>query len=542
MSLTLSVLLLYFGLVLGVGLWVGRKKSETAEDYFLAGRKLPWYAVGLSMVGSNISTEHFLGMVGAAYLVGIAPANWEWMSMVSLSLLIGLFMPYYFRSKIITVPQFLEKRYAPHTRTLFALLSIVHLVVVLLAGALYAGGLIIHDYFQPTESALLADGGISPVFLFGIVLVAVVTGAYSIKGGLTSVVWTDVVQVVILVAGGATVAVLALNEAGGWSQMMEANRQAGEARTHLLRPASDDFAPWTGVFTLWMSLGIWYACTNQFYIQRCFGARTEWDARMGIVLTGVLKMCLPLLVVFPGMMAFAIYGEGLEADKVYTTLVRDFLPTGLDAVVLAAMAAAIMSTVSSVLNSASTIFTIDLYQRYLNPGASQDKLVRIGRWSTLAILLFATVWAPFILFFGDGLFVYIQEMATFFAPPIGVIFVVGMLSKKATPSAATWTLIGGTVFGILLKIVSLHVGESTQAWLAPFLNRAFFTFLFSLLLIALISRFTRAAATEQTTITWNWSYARLPEAERKRFTGLRNFYLWWGLWVGCVIVLFITFH
>jgi SSS family solute:Na+ symporter len=291
-----------------------------------------------------------------------------------------------------------------------------------------------------------------------------------------------------------------------------------------------------------MSLGIWYACTNQFYIQRCFGARSEWDARMGIVLTGVLKMCLPLLVVFPGMMAFSIYGDGLQADKVYTTLVRDFLPTGLGAVVLAAMAAAIMSTVSSVLNSASTIFTIDLYQRYINPQAEQAKLVRVGQWSTLCILIFATAWAPFILYFGDGLFIYIQEMGTFFAPSIGVIFVVGMLSKKATPAGGTWTLIVGTLFGIALKILSLHVDEATQVWMAPFLNRAFFTFVFSLILIATISRFTKAADSAKTTLTWNWSYARLPEDERARFTGFRNFYLWWGLWVGCVVVLFIKFH
>lgn len=529
--LALIVLLLYFAVVLGVGLWAGRREQNSAEEYFLAGRRLPWYAVGMSMVGSNISTEHFIGMVGAAYIFGLAPANWELMSLVSLSMLLFFFLPYYFRTKIFTVPTFLENRFGPSTRALFAALSVFHLVLALLAGALYAGGLILHDYFQPGVPAL-GEGGFSWYFLGGIALVAVVTGIYSVKGGLASVVWTDVVQVLILVTGGVAVLIFAVNKAGGWSEMWALNEAADEARTKLLHPASHPFAPWTGVFTLWMSLGLWYACTNQFYIQRAFGARSEWDARMGVILTGAVKMLMPLIVVLPGLAAFAIFGADLPRDKVFNTLVRELLPAGFAALVLAAMAAAIMSTVSSVLNSASTILTIDFYQRFLRKDATQEQLVRAGRWTTFTLLAIGIAWAPFIAKFDKGLFIYIQDMAAFFGPPIGVIFVGGMLWKGAKTRAANVALVGGILFGLGLRIASTTMDV---ALLDSFLNRAFLTFVFSasvLVVGSLIGPRFRA-----TMAVWDRSFLRLPEAERAAHGGWRSFHLWWALWAVTVVSL-----
>lgn len=533
--LAVVVLVLYFGVVLAVGLWAGRREQNSAEEYFLAGRRLPWYGVGLSMVGSNISTEHFIGMVGAAYIFGLAPANWELMSLMSLSMLLFIFLPYYFRTKIFTVPTFLETRYGPSTRAIFAVLSVLNLVFALLAGALYAGGLILHDYFKPGEQALGADG-FSWYFLGGIALVAVVTGIYSVKGGLASVVWTDVVQVVILITGGVTVLIFAVYQSGGWLAMWETNEAVGTSRTELLHSADHPFAPWTGVFTLWMTLGLWYACTNQFYIQRAFGARSEWDARMGVILTGMIKMCMPLIVVIPGMAAFAIYGGDLPRDKVFNTLVRDLLPAGFAAVVLAAMAAAIMSTVSSVLNSASTILTIDFYQRFFKREANQTDLVRVGRWTTFGLLAIGIVWAPFIALFDAGLFIYIQDMGAFFGPPIGVIFVAGMLWRGAKAAAANAALIGGILFGITLRVASNYWDF---ALLDSFLNRAFLTFVFSaavLILGSLLGPSFRA-----TTAVWDMSFLRLPENERLRYGGWRSFHLWWALWAAAVVSLMIIF-
>jgi len=534
-GLAVAVLAAYFLIVLGVGLWAGRREQNSAEEYFLAGRRLPWYAVGMSMVGSNISTEHFIGMVGAAYIFGLAPANWELMSLLSLSMLLFFFLPYYFRTKIFTIPTFLETRFSPSTRVIFAALSTLHLVFALLAGALYAGGLILHDYFQPGAPAL-GEAGFSPYFLGGILLVAVVTGIYSVKGGLSSVVWTDVVQVIILVAGGLAVLFFSMDKAGGWEAMWEANNIGGARRTHLLHPADHAFAPWTGVFTLWMSLGLWYACTNQFYIQRAFGARSEWDARMGVILTGGIKMGMPLLVVIPGMAAFAIYGGDLPRDKVFNTLVRDLLPAGFGALVLAAMAAAIMSTISSVLNSASTILTIDFYQRFFRKDATQADLVRIGRWTTFGLLAVGIAWAPFIAKFDKGLFIYIQDMGAFFGPPIGVIFVGGMLWRGAKAGAANAALVGGMLFGLGLRIVSEF---ADWPLLDSFLNRAFITFVFSggvLVAGSLIGPAFRARSA-----VWDTSFLRLPEAERGAHGGLRSFHLWWALWALAVVSLMLVF-
>ena len=257
--ISVAVFAIYFIVILAVGLYVGQRNSqETADDYFLASRKLPWYAVGLSMIGSNISTEHFIGMVGAAYVFGIAPANWEFSAFLAMSLLIFLFLPYYFRKKLYTIPQFLEDRFDHHTRTIFAVLTIVHSVIVLLAGALYAGGLIFQDLFSPKGAALTTSGQISGSLLLGIAIIALTTGAYSIYGGLVSVVWTDVVQVIILLTAGVYVTVVALMQAGGVEHVWAVNQAADPQRVHLILPASHSFAPWTGVLTIWITLGVWY--------------------------------------------------------------------------------------------------------------------------------------------------------------------------------------------------------------------------------------------------------------------------------------------
>lgn len=539
-TLTLIIFTTYFVGILLVGLAVARKEEASPEAYFLAGRKLPWYAVGLSMIGSNISTEHFIGMVGAAYIFGISPANYDQTAFFAMSLMIFLFLPYYFRTKLYTIPQFLEQRFNKNTRTIFAVLTIVHMVVVLLSGALYAGGLIFQDIFSPEGVALTEAGTISPSLLIGIVVIALTTGAYSTYGGLTSVVWTDVVQTIILLFAGTFVTIIALQEVGGWDAMWEANAQAEASRVHLIQSAYDSFAPWPGMLTLFVTLGVWYNCTNQFYIQRCFGARTEWDARMGIVLAGFIKQFLPLIIVVPGMIAFAIYGTGMRQDKVFMEMVQNLLPGWLKSVVLTGMAAAIMSTVSSLLNSSSTIFTIDIYQQYIRRDADQALILRVGRWSTVVILLLAIVWAPFILLFGDGLFVYIQDMASYFAPPIAAIFLVGILWKRMNALAANVTLIGGIALGIVLKLGTHLFPASVEAFLVPFLNRAFVSWLLCLLLIVVVSLFSKGAATTQD-IIWRPAYARLPEAERKRFSGWKSFYLWWGIALALRIIVYVIY-
>lgn len=529
--ITVIVFVIYFLAVLLIGLFSAGKKQDTAEDYFLAGRKLPWYAIGLSMVGSNISTEHFIGMVGAAYLYGLSPANWDLTSFIPLSILIFFFLPYYLRAKLFTIPQYLEQRYNQYTRVIFAGLTTVHMTLVLLAGSLYAGGLIFQELFVPAQVTLTESGQISSSLLWGIGIVAITTGIYSVYGGLASVVWTDVFQVVLLLVAGALVVIFATREAGGLAQVWETNLAANAQRVRLIQPANDPFAPWTGIATLWFTMGIWYNCTNQFYIQRCFGAKDEWNARMGVLLTAFVKMLMPLLTVLPGLIAMTIYGQGVREDRVFMSLVQDFLPPVLVALVLTGMAAAIMSTVSSVLNSSSTIYTIDIYERFLNRTPTQAQLVRVGRISTVVILLIGIVWAPFILLFGQGLFVYIQEMAGFFAPPIAVLFIMAALWKKANALAANTTLIAGFAFGIAMKAVVSTQDLPDDSLLIPFLNRALLSFIFSIGLFTLIALASKLKKVPLVGIIWKPAYAQLPANERQKYRGWKNFLLWW-----CVVL------
>lgn len=535
---TIIIFFAYFLAVLLIGLYTGKKKQETAEDYFLAGRKLPWYAVGLSMVGSNISTEHFIGMVGAAYLYGVVPANWEFIAFVPLSILIFFFLPYYFRAKLFTIPQYLEQRYNQYTRTIFAVLTGVHLTFVMLAGALYAGGLIFQEIFFTGDLGLTESGVISTSLIVGILIIAITTGIYSVYGGLSSVVWTDVFQVVLLLVAGIVVVVLASNEAGGLSAIWEAN-SVDPARLHLIQPANDPFAPWTGIATLWFTLGIWYNCTNQFYIQRCFGAKDEWNARMGVLLAAFIKMFIPLLVVLPGLIAFSIYGQGEREDKIFMSLVQDFLPPVMVSIVLTGMAAAIMSTVSSVLNSASTIFTIDVYERFINKNPSHLQMVKIGRWATVVILVIGMVWAPFILLFGQGLFVYLQEMAGFFAPPIAVLFIMAALWKKANSTAANTTLIVGFLFGVVLKIIVSFMDTDSDSFILPFLNRALLSFLFSIALFYVTAVCSKMKKPILADIIWKPSYALLPKEERAKYSGIKSFIFWWSVVLALRLVLYI---
>ena len=472
-TIILAVVAVYFAVSLGLGFWVARGERNVADDYFLAGRKLPWYAVSLSMTGSNIGTEHFMGMVGTAYALGLAPATFEWGNFIPYSILIWIFLPFFFRKKLFTVPEFLERRYNRSTRSVFAGLTLFHMVLVMLVPALYAGGRILYE--MPAGAVLT---GLNLPFIGCIAIIAAVTATYCIYGGLLSVVWTDVLQVAVLLVGGLLLVWIGTGQAGGISKVVENNREtlvkplpdgkvearpAAEvegmpdeeayfSRTSLLLPVDHPVSPWTGVATFWFTLSLWYVGTNQFYIQRCLGARSEWDAKMGVIGCAFLKVFLPVIIVFPGLVAFTAFGPGLPNDAVYVKMIKSFLNPLGQGIMLAVLVAAIMSTVSSVLNSASTIWSIDVYQRILRQNASEAELVKMGRWSTFAIILIGAALAPLLLWYEKGIFIYIQDMAALFAPPISVIFLAAFLWRRAHGRAATFTLVFGIVAGAVLWI------------------------------------------------------------------------------------------
>lgn len=534
----LLIVALYFIVTLGLGFWVARGEKKQADDYFLAGRKLPWYAVALSMTGANIGSEHFIGMVGTAYAFGLAPATFEWGNFIPYSILLWIFMPYFYRKKLFTIPEFLERRYSQSTRTLFAGLTMSHMVLAVLVPALYAGGLILYEMITHSETTAF-----NWTYMGCVLLIGGVTAAYSIYGGLLSVVWTDVLQVMILVLGGLLLVGLGIQHVGGIDKVVEINLQADCTRMSLILPADHKVSPWTGVATFWFTLSLWYVGTNQFYIQRCLGARSEWDAKMGVIFCAMIKFFLPFIIVFPGLVAFAAFGPGIAKDRVYLTMMDRFLNSAGQGIIMAALLAAIMSTVSSVLNSASTIWVMDIHKRWLRPQAEDRELVTTGRWSTFLIIVLSTVLAPLLVGNEDGIFIYIQEMAAFFAPSISVIFLCAFLWPKAHSRAANGTLYFGIAIGLVLILLK-QLGGQEYTWLSPLLNRAAISW-FLCLGAMIVFTYTLAQRTGEAydrDAIWNLRWAHLPAEERALNKGPRSLMLWWLVMMAVSFGLFAYFR
>ncbi len=512
---------LYLAANIALGLWVARRKTSDAKDYFLAGDRLPWYAIGGSIIAANISTEHFIGMVGIAYAVGFVVAQWEWGNWFTFSVLIWIFLPYYIRGGLYTMPEFLERRYNPTCRYLFAVCSLVLWIIAQMAVVMLAGGKAMKGMFGIDETVT-------------IVALAVLAGSYTIYGGLISVAWTDFLQFVVMMLGGLIVTVIGLNQVGGLHNLMLDSPE----KFKIIYPITDKEYPWFGVWTLFISIGVWYNCTNQFIVQRCLGARSEWDARMGVVFAGFMKILLPLLVVVPGIIAFKLYPGLTDKDLAFPTLVRDLVPVGLSGIVMAGLASGMLSHISSVLNSCSTVFTMDLYKPFLGRDKSEQHLVRVGRVSGFVILVIATLLSIWFSQRKLGVFDTIQNVGAWVASPIAAVFLLGVLWRRTTAAAATFVLVFAFPFTYLLEY---HLFKKVS-WLMPWdnwLNRTFVVWAVSMLLLVVVSLFTKAPDPERIRgIIWSWQVAKLPESERERNRGVRNLFLWWCIFIGLMAAMY----
>ncbi len=562
-TLDLIAFATYFVVLCGIGLWAGRKEKTQSDEYFLAGRSLPWYVVGSSFIASNISTEHFIGMIGAAYIYGICVAMAEWGNVLSFSVLIWFFIPFLLASRVFTTPEFMERRFHPALRQFFAVVTVISNVVAFLAAVLYGGGL-----------ALQALFGWS--LWFSIISLAVVAGSWAIYGGLKSVAWTDFFTVIIMVIGGLMVTILGLymlsgedhSLVEGWRVMIERNQARSGAwqeavaqnaqncarvddynRLSVIQPITHETSPWPGLILGLVSVSIWYNVINQFMIQRVLGAKNMYHARMGIVLAGYMKVLMPGLVVIPGLILFAHQPEVLllpwdeirpEADKGYIQLLQTLIPVGLRGLFLAALFGAIQSTVNSVLNSTATIFTLDIYKRLLNPDAPEKHFVRMGMWSSVVILGIAIVLARYIEDIGGSLFVYIQTLYAFFAPPFSAVFILGILSRRINGIGALTAVFFGFGFGIGMKLyvefVPTHV-----TWLEPYTMQAITNWAVCTILCIVVSYATPPPRPEQVTdqLTFNWQRLNIfSELGDRWYTSV---VLWWGIFAVMVITLVITF-
>src|SRR2546427_3168563 len=465
-SVDLAVISLYFAIVFAIGFYFARKE-RTSEDYFLASRNVGWFAVGASLFVSNISTEHFIGLAGSGATSGLAVGHFEWLACLILLILGWVFVPFYLRSNVFTMPQFLERRFSRSCAVYLASISIIAYIFTKISVQLYAA------------SVVLERVAGWPLWKTAIVLV-IATGVYTIAGGLAAVIYTDMVQTMILITGAVILTIIGLHRVGGFEALRAA---VPPDYFHMIKPPSDPAFPWTGIFFGAPLLGIWYWCTDQVIVQRVLSARDEGHAKAGTIFAGFLKILPVSMLVLPGIIAFALFPEQVvKPDFAYPTLVLNLLPVGLVGLVMAALLAAVMGAMSSVFNSASTLVTLDFYKK-LRPEASEKQLVNFGRIATGFMVLLGLLWVPFIHLISSQLYIYLQSVQAYISPPIASCFVLGILWTRLNGSGAIASLLTGFVmgaarFGLEVLDKTAQYKSGAIRWLVDmnFLHYAIFMF------------------------------------------------------------------
>jgi solute:Na+ symporter, SSS family len=483
-SLDLVIVAAYIALVLGIGLRFARRAS-TREGYFLASRNIGWLAVGASLFATNISSEHFLGLAGTGSKSGLAVGHFEWLACLIVLLLGWVFTPFYLRSGVYTMPEFLERRFSPAARWYLSIVSIAAYVLTKISISLYAGGILLH--------AVVGWDVVTAA-----VVIVVVTGIYTVVGGLAAVMYTDLVQMFILIAGSIALTVIGLDRAGGWDAVVAATPPEFWS---MFKPMSDPDFPWTGIVFGAPILGIWYWCTDQYIVQRVLGARSLDHARAGTIFAGFLKILPVFLLVLPGIIAYALSGGTVTGDRAYAWMVTTLLPEGVRGLVIAGLLAALMSSLSGTFNSTSTLFTLDIYRK-LRPDADERTTVRVGRWATAAMVALGLAWIPFISLLSDErMYVYLQSVQSYISPPIAVCFLFGIFWRRSSARGALAALATGLVLGgfrFALEITH-RVAPISDAFLrywatVNFLHYAVFLFVVCSLVLVAVSLTSPAPA------------------------------------------------
>ena len=477
------LIVLYFGVVFGVAFWATRREATraTSSGYFLAGRNVGWFIIGASLFASNIGSEHLVGLAGTGAASGVAVGQFEILASLILLLLGWVFVPFYLKSGVFTMPEFLERRYSSGARWYLAIISIVGYVLTKISVTILAGGIVF-------ESLM----GIN--FWTGAIVVVSATGIYTVFGGLRAVLYTDLVQMFVLVGGAVAVTMIGLGQLGGWNEL---KATAGSSFFDLWKPMSDPEFPWTGILFGAPILGVWYWCTDQFIVQRVLSATNEDNARRGTIFGGFLKV-LPLFIfVIPGVIAYALSQKGLltleQTDAALPTMIGVLLPVGLRGLVVAGLLAALMSSLSSVYNSCSTLITWDIYRK-LHPGASEKQLVRVGQIATSVLVLLGLAWTQIIQGFGQ-LYVYLQSIQGYISPPIAAVFLVGIAWKRVNATGAIASLAAGFVLGMGRLVAELSFKDSLSGLLftfadVNFLHFAIFLFVVCVVVLVVVSLLT----------------------------------------------------
>lgn len=503
----------YCALILGIGLWVSRDKKgheKSAEDYFLAGKSLPWWAIGASLIAANISAEQFIGMSGSGFAIGLAIASYEWMAAITLLVVGKYFLPIFIKKGIYTIPEFVEKRFSTNLKTILAVFWLALFVFVNLTSVLYLGARALDTIIGTGDNSLMVTS------IIGLGLFA---AAYSLYGGLSAVAWTDVVQVVLLIFGGLVTTYLALshvvpsgNVFDGFAHVIEVAPQKFSMildKGEIIDPNGKD--AWWDLPGLAVLIGgmwvanLYYWGFNQYIIQRTLAAKSLEESQKGIVFAAFLKLLLPLIVVIPGIVAFVLNSDAsgnltsatldpsfitkegtIANDNAWPWLIQEFVPAGVKGLVLAALAAAIVSSLASMLNSTATIFTMDIYRPYINRAATDKQTVNVGRITGGVALIIAMVIAPKLGNLGQA-FQFIQEYTGVFSPGILAVFLAGLFYKRATNKAAIWGVVASIPIAMYFKVGPKEWSDAAIFVTLPFLHQMMITAILSFLIIVILS-------------------------------------------------------
>lgn len=502
-------------LMIGIVIWVTNQKQENSNDYFLGGRDATWIAIGSSIFASNIGSEHLIGLAGSGASSGMAMAHWEiqgWMILI----LGWVFVPFYERSMVLTMPEFLERRYNSQSRTLLSLISLISYVMTKVAVTVYAGGLVFQQVF-----GIETLWGIDFFWIAAIGLV-LLTAVYTIFGGMKSVLYTSVLQTPILLLGSLIILVLGFKELGGWSEMIRICgghpvNEYGDSMINLIRSNGDPDYPWLGALVGSSIIGFWYWCTDQFIVQRVLSGKNEKEARRGTIFGAYLKLLPVFLFLIPGMIAYALHvknggtflpvlANGMHnADAAFPTLVAKLLPAGVKGLVVCGILAALMSSLASLFNSSAMLFTIDFYKRF-RPETPEKRLVIIGQIATIVIVVLGILWIPVMRSVGDVLYTYLQDVQSVLAPGIASAFLLGITWKRASAQGGMWGLISGLLIGLTRLGSKIYYSNASEAsdnlfkYLFYDLNWLFFCgwmLLFCCLVVVVVSLATPAPSEEK---------------------------------------------
>ena len=463
---------LYFLLIFSIAYWATQREKyalKTSAGYFLAGRNVGWFVIGASLFASNIGSEHLVGLAGTGAASGVAVGQFEVIASLTLLILGWLFVPFYLRSGVYTMPEFLEKRYSPEARWYLSIISIIGYVLTKISVTIAAGGIVF-------ESLMGID------FWTGALIVVIVTGIYTVLGGLRAVLYTDLLQMFILIGGSITVTVLGLIELGGWGNLYEIS---GENFFNMWKPMTDPDFPWTGIIFGVPILGVWYWCTDQFIVQRVLSAKNIDNARRGTIFGGYLKLLPVFIFVIPGVIAHALVQTGqltLERpDQALPVLINVLIPVGLKGLIIAGLLAALMSSLSSVFNSCSTLITWDIYKK-IHPEANEKRLVRVGQIATVILVGFGLLWIPFMKLISGQLYQYLQSVQAYISPPIAAVFLIGLFWSRVNSNGAIYSLITGFILGMGRLIAELNK-SALNGWLYSYADLNFLHFAILLFLI-----------------------------------------------------------